>query len=69
MRVYQFDPFAVRTRQQCTVAALRAEAADVDVSIQSLGRRASSGPTDASSLAAIGHLPDAEATEGSTPGA
>jgi predicted TIM-barrel fold metal-dependent hydrolase len=60
MRVYQFDPFAVRTRQQCTVAALRAEAGDVDVSIQSLGRRANGGPTDASSLAAIGHLPDAE---------
>jgi hypothetical protein len=30
MRHFQFDPFAVRPRDTCTVAALRAEAADVD---------------------------------------
>ena len=30
MRHFQFDPFAHRPRQQCTVAALRSEAADVD---------------------------------------
>jgi predicted TIM-barrel fold metal-dependent hydrolase len=29
MREYRFDPFALRPREQCTVAALRAEAADV----------------------------------------
>jgi len=28
MRIYQFDPFAVRPKDQCTVAALRAEATD-----------------------------------------
>jgi hypothetical protein len=32
MRVFQYDPFAVRPREQCTVGALRASAADVDVS-------------------------------------
>jgi predicted TIM-barrel fold metal-dependent hydrolase len=31
MRHYQFDPFAHRPRERCTVAALRAEASDVDV--------------------------------------
>ncbi|MDH4169230.1 MAG: amidohydrolase [Acidimicrobiia bacterium] len=30
MRHFAFDPFATRTRDSCTVAALRAEAADVD---------------------------------------
>jgi predicted TIM-barrel fold metal-dependent hydrolase len=30
MRLYQFDPFAHRDRDQCTVGALRAEAIDVD---------------------------------------
>ena len=30
MRHFQFDPFAIRPREQCTVAALRAEAGDVD---------------------------------------
>src|SRR5580658_10040903 len=29
---FRFDPFAVRPRERCTVAALRAEAADVDTS-------------------------------------
>jgi hypothetical protein len=52
MRVYQFDPFAVRPREKCTVGALRAEAADVDIAIRSLGRT-SSGATNASELAAI----------------
>ncbi len=33
-RWYSFDPFARRTREQCTVAALRAEAVGHDVSIQ-----------------------------------
>jgi predicted TIM-barrel fold metal-dependent hydrolase len=30
MRHYNFDPFSIRPREQCTVAALRAEATDVD---------------------------------------
>jgi predicted TIM-barrel fold metal-dependent hydrolase len=34
-RWYSFDPFAHRTREQCTVGALRAEAPDHDVSIRS----------------------------------
>ena len=34
MRLFQFDPFSVRPREKCTVAALRAESADVDTSIR-----------------------------------
>ena len=34
-RWYQFDPFEHRTREQCTVGALRAEAGDHDVAIRS----------------------------------
>jgi len=30
MRHFQFDPYAIRSRERCTVAALRAEASDVD---------------------------------------
>jgi hypothetical protein len=37
MRIFQFDPFSVRPRESCTVGALRAEAADVDVSEKSAG--------------------------------
>jgi hypothetical protein len=37
MRLFQFDPFAVRPRDQCSVGALRAEAAGVDVSLKSAG--------------------------------
>jgi hypothetical protein len=39
MRHYQFDPFVTRPRERCTVAALRAEAADVDT-VTRVGRRA-----------------------------
>jgi predicted TIM-barrel fold metal-dependent hydrolase len=39
MRHYQFDPFAIRQREQCTAAALRAESPDVDV-VTRVGRRA-----------------------------
>jgi len=39
MRHYQFDPFAVRDREQCTVGALRAEASDVDT-VTRVGRLA-----------------------------
>jgi predicted TIM-barrel fold metal-dependent hydrolase len=36
MRWYSFDPFAHRDRALCTVAALRAEAGDHDVSVRSM---------------------------------
>ncbi len=52
MRVFQFDPFAVRPKERCTVAALRSEAADVDISIRSLGRK-NEGGMKATELAAI----------------
>jgi len=39
MRHYQFDPFAIRPRERCTVGALRAEAVDVDT-VTHVGRRA-----------------------------
>ena len=39
MRHYQFDPFTYRPKEQCTAAALRAEATDVDV-ITHVGRAA-----------------------------
>jgi hypothetical protein len=52
MRAYRFDPFSIRPRERCTVGALRAEAADVDTSIRSLGR-VNAGATKASELAAI----------------
>jgi predicted TIM-barrel fold metal-dependent hydrolase len=35
MRLFQFDPFSVIPRDQCTVGALRAQAVDWDVSTQS----------------------------------
>jgi hypothetical protein len=39
MRHFRFDPFATRPREQCTVSALRAEAADVDT-VTHVGRLA-----------------------------
>ena len=39
MRCFSFDPFSHRTPENSTVRALRAEAADVDVSIKTMGRR------------------------------
>jgi predicted TIM-barrel fold metal-dependent hydrolase len=38
MRAFQFDPFAIRDPEKCTVGALQAEGADVDIAIRSLGR-------------------------------
>ena len=38
MRHFQFDPFALRPRESCTVGALRAEASTVDTSIVSRRR-------------------------------
>jgi predicted TIM-barrel fold metal-dependent hydrolase len=52
MRVFQFDPFAVRPKERCTVAALRGEASDVDISVRSLGRK-NVGGMKATELAAI----------------
>jgi hypothetical protein len=45
MRWYSFDPFQHRSREESTVAALRAEAAGHDVSIRSLdgGRHTPAG--------------------------
>jgi predicted TIM-barrel fold metal-dependent hydrolase len=37
MANYRFDPFTSRTRETCTVGALRAESSDVDVSYRSTG--------------------------------
>jgi hypothetical protein len=34
MRLFRYDPFAHRSPERCTVAALRAEATDVDTSIR-----------------------------------
>ena len=39
MRFFRFDPFAYRAREQCTVGALRADAADWDISVKSFGTR------------------------------
>jgi predicted TIM-barrel fold metal-dependent hydrolase len=46
MKFFRYDPFSKRPREQCTVGALRAEAAGHDVSIQAKGRRnENEGPT------------------------
>jgi predicted TIM-barrel fold metal-dependent hydrolase len=57
MRVFKFDPFAVRPREQCTVGALRSEASDVDTSVRSLGRK-NEGGMKATELASLAR-PDA----------
>jgi len=46
MRHYQFDPFATRPKEQCTVGALRAQSPDVDT-VTRVGR-----PADDRDLAA-----------------
>jgi hypothetical protein len=38
MRLFHYDPFAVRPREECTVGALRAGATDVDVAERSSGK-------------------------------
>jgi len=43
LRAFRFEPFGVRPREHCTVAALRAESPDVDLTIRSQGGKA---PTD-----------------------
>jgi predicted TIM-barrel fold metal-dependent hydrolase len=52
-RLFRFDPFAHRPREQCTVAALRAEATDVDTSLTPRKAGAARKPTFASDLAAL----------------
>ncbi len=52
MRLFDFDPFAVRPREQCTVGALRAEAADHDVTIRSSGQVMREGPLTAAAIQA-----------------
>ena len=42
----------IRPRERCTVGALRAEAADVDVEIKSMGRRKAEGGAEAAQLLA-----------------
>ena len=39
MRWYSFDPFSIRPKEKCTVAALRAESPGHDVSIRSVQLR------------------------------
>jgi predicted TIM-barrel fold metal-dependent hydrolase len=52
MRHFRFDPFANRTRDECTVGALRAGATDVDVTPRSVGKRPeATGATDLISIA------------------
>jgi hypothetical protein len=41
MRLYQYDPFSVLGKENCTVGALRAQAEGWDVSIKARGIRAS----------------------------
>jgi hypothetical protein len=38
MRLFSYDPFARRPREQCTVGALRAEADGWDVTVRDLDR-------------------------------
>ena len=38
MRLFHYDPFSIIPKEQATVGALRAQAADVDVSEKSSGR-------------------------------
>ena len=42
--LHGFDPLAHRERERCTVAALRAEAVDVDITPKSYGMPKRSGP-------------------------
>jgi predicted TIM-barrel fold metal-dependent hydrolase len=47
MRFFRLDPFSARSREDCTVGALRAGATDVDVTPRSVGKRpAATGATD-----------------------
>jgi hypothetical protein len=50
MRHFRFDPFTHRAREECTVGALRAGAADVDVTPRSTGRVRANRMTKATDL-------------------
>jgi predicted TIM-barrel fold metal-dependent hydrolase len=52
MKCYDFNPFSIRPREKSTVRALRAEAADVDIEIKSMGRRKAEGGVEAAQLLA-----------------
>ncbi|MBI2703890.1 MAG: amidohydrolase [Actinobacteria bacterium] len=52
-RWYSFDPFAHRTREQCTVGALRAEAAGHDVSTRSYDKGRFTRATKGADLGAL----------------
>jgi hypothetical protein len=44
MRHFRYDPFSVRAREKCTVAALRAESPDVDLSVMRRSPEGTTGP-------------------------
>ncbi len=46
IRLFQYDPFSVRTKEKCTVGALRAEASDVDVSEKAVTGAAPRDPSE-----------------------
>ena len=54
MRHFQFEPFSRRPAERCTVAALRAEAADVDTRPRSAGGKPPS--EDATAVVTIGDI-------------
>jgi hypothetical protein len=53
MRHFRFDPFPHRPKEQCTVGALRAEAADVDVTPKSAGKLRTERLTKATDLIGV----------------
>jgi predicted TIM-barrel fold metal-dependent hydrolase len=65
MRHFRYDPFAVRPRERCRVAALREEAKDVDLSPKSAGG-AAPAPEDAP-FVTIGHIMKQLASAFATP--
>ncbi|HZN15261.1 MAG TPA: amidohydrolase family protein [Acidimicrobiales bacterium] len=52
MRLFQFDPFSVRPRDECTVGALRAQATDVDLGMKRTGKVSDGKGVSITSLAA-----------------
>jgi predicted TIM-barrel fold metal-dependent hydrolase len=64
MKAFSFDPFQYRSKDNATVAALRAEAVGVDTSIRSMGRRKaeSGGGALSNQLASIASKGAAEAS-------
>ena len=53
MRHFRYDPFSVRPREQCTVAALRAESPDVDLSVMRRSREGTTASEERRCLAPI----------------